>query len=58
MVAEAVPASGTPRTPASPKKEQKGDVLDAPDFNVTHYINEMFPTGAVLKVLSVIQKLW
>lgn len=23
-------------------------MLDRPDFNVTHYINEMFPTGANL----------
>ena len=37
---------GTPRTTGSPKKsDKKEDVLDREDFNVTHYINEMFPTG-------------
>ena len=43
MVAESAPLpTGTPRKGDA----RKEDVLDRPDFNVTHYINEMFPTGA------------
>ena len=42
----AVVLTGTPRASGSPKKgDKQEDVLDREDFNVTHYINEMFPTG-------------
>ena len=51
--AKLAPASATPRATGSPKKtDKKEDVLDREDFNVTHYINEMFPTGVVARLPS------
>ena len=41
----AVLAAEAPSEPASPAAGQAEDVFDSPTFNVTTYVNRMFPTG-------------